>query len=57
MLELSWNGTKPLKLGDGKERSFLLDGDTVIMSGCCSTDSGIYLGFGDCKGTILPASE
>jgi fumarylacetoacetase len=33
MLELSWNGTKPIQLGDGIERCFLQDGDTVILRG------------------------
>jgi fumarylacetoacetase len=33
MLELSWNGTKPLQLPNGETRSFLEDGDTVIFRG------------------------
>ncbi|MFM7682514.1 MAG: fumarylacetoacetase, partial [Bacteroidota bacterium] len=33
MLELAWKGTKPLKMNDGSERKFILDGDTVIMRG------------------------
>jgi len=32
-MELSWNGTKPINLGDGISRTFLEDGDTVILSG------------------------
>jgi len=33
MLELSWSGSKPVKLADGQERTFIEDGDTVTMRG------------------------
>lgn len=33
MLELSWKGTKPIDLGNGQTRNFLLDGDEVIITG------------------------
>lgn len=54
MLELSWKGTKPLKMKDGSERKFLLDNDTVIMKAHCEQD-GFRLGFGEVRSTILPA--
>lgn len=54
MLELTWRGTKPLKLNDGTERKFINDNDTVIMRGYCEKD-GIRIGFGDCASTVLPA--
>ncbi len=53
MIELSWNGQRPLHLTDGSERKFLLDGDTVIIRGHCEKD-GVRIGFGDCTGKILP---
>lgn len=34
LLELTWNGTKPLSLG-GMERRFLEDGDEVVFTGFC----------------------
>jgi fumarylacetoacetase len=53
LLELAWNGTKPLRLANGEERSFLEDGDTVILRGWCE---GPYrIGFGECRGTVQPA--
>jgi len=55
MLELSWNGLRPLHLADGSERKFLEDGDTVIMKGHCQKD-GVRIGFGECSGKVLPAS-
>lgn len=54
MLELSWNGKKPLSMPDGSVRYFLEDGDTVTMKGHAEKD-GVRIGFGECKGKILPA--
>jgi fumarylacetoacetase len=54
MLELSWRGTIPVKLKDGSERKFILDGDNVIMRGYGEKD-GVRIGFGDCEGKVLPA--
>ena len=54
MLELSWKGTKTLKLKDGDERKFILDNDTVIMKGYCEKD-GLRIGFGKVETQILPA--
>ncbi len=56
MLELSWNGQKPLTMPDGTERTFIEDGDTVIMRGFSEKD-GVRVGFGECKGKILPADK
>ena len=55
MLELSWNGQRPLHMLDGSERRFLEDGDTVIMKGHCEKD-GVRIGFGECNGKVLPAN-
>ena len=56
MLELSWNGEKPLRMPDGSTRTFLEDGDTVVMCGHAQKD-GVRIGFGACKGKILPAFD
>jgi fumarylacetoacetase len=53
MLELSWGGKEPLVLG-GETRSFLQDGDTVILRGQCDGD-GYTIGFGECAGQVIPA--
>lgn len=55
MLELSWNGQRPLHLANGTERKFIEDGDTVIMRGHAEKE-GVRIGFGECKGKILPAT-
>jgi fumarylacetoacetase len=54
MLELSWKGTKPLKMNDGTERKFINDHDTVIMRGFSSKE-GVRIGFGEVSAKILPA--
>ncbi|XP_070809834.1 fumarylacetoacetase isoform X2 [Pituophis catenifer annectens] len=54
MLELSWNGTKSINLGHDQSRTFLQDGDEVIMTGYCQ-GKGHRIGFGECSGKILPA--
>jgi len=54
MLELTWRGTKPLRLADGTERKFLNDNDTIIIKGF-SEKNGIRVGFGEVVGKILPA--
>lgn len=54
LLEITWNATEPLSLSNGDQRSFLKDGDTVIMRGHCQAE-GYRVGFGEVKGKILPA--
>ncbi len=54
LLEISWNGTEPVELPGGVTRSFLEDGDSLIMRGWCQGD-GYRVGFGEVEGTILPA--
>jgi fumarylacetoacetase len=51
LIELTWRGTDPLTLADGSSRTFLADGDQVVLRG--SAVAGI--GFGECVGTILAA--
>jgi fumarylacetoacetase len=55
LIELTWRGTKPLKLPSGEERGFLEDGDTVIMRASAHRDGLPRIGFGEVRGTILPA--
>ncbi len=57
MLELTWRGAEPLTLPSGETRKFLEDGDEVIMRGFCERDGVRRIGFGECRGTILPAGS
>ena len=54
MLEIAWNATKPVKLEGGETRTFIQDGDTVIIKGHSEKD-GIRVGFGEVRGKVLPA--
>ncbi|MFW6290126.1 MAG: fumarylacetoacetase [Mariniphaga sp.] len=54
MLELSWKGSKPIKLPDGSERKFILDNDSIIMRGYAEKDR-LRIGFGESVTKILPA--
>ncbi len=54
LLEISWNGTEPIELPGGAKRTFLEDGDLLVMRGWCQGD-GYRVGFGEVEGTILPA--
>jgi fumarylacetoacetase len=55
LLELTWRGQEPLSLSSGEQRSFLQDGDEVILQGYCVRDGFRRIGFGSCKGSVLPA--
>lgn len=56
MLELTWRGTKPIRLTNGEERKFINDGDTVIIKGYAEKNN-IRVGFGTCEATVLPAKK
>ena len=56
LLELSWNGTEPLKLPDGSTRTFLEDGDTVTITATAPATDGGRLSLGEVTGTVVPAA-
>ncbi|WP_198038793.1 fumarylacetoacetase [Skermanella stibiiresistens] len=56
LLELTWNGRDPLVLAGGARRTFLEDGDEVIMTGWCQ-GIGYRVGFGEVAGRVLPTLE
>jgi fumarylacetoacetase len=53
LIELSGGGKKPIELPNGEKRTFLHDGDTVILRGFCEKEGAARIGFGDCAGTVL----
>jgi len=55
LLEITYGGRKPISLPNGEERRFLEDGDTVIFRARAQLDGWVPIGFGECRGTILPA--
>lgn len=55
LLELSNGGKQPLNLPNGETRSFLEDGDTVIMRAWCEQAGAARVGFGELLGSVRPA--
>jgi fumarylacetoacetase len=55
LLELSQGGKRALPLPNGELRTFLEDGDTVILRGYCQREGFRRIGFGECRGSVLPA--
>ena len=55
LLELSQGGKKPIHLANGETRTFLEDGDCIVFRGYCERRGARRIGFGECRGTVLPA--
>jgi fumarylacetoacetase len=55
LMELTSRGTEPIHLPNGEVRRFLEDGDEVIFRGCCEREGFRRIGFGECRGRIVPA--
>ncbi len=54
LLELTWKGTNPVLLPDGTERTFLEDGDTIVLKGFAQK-GGLRIGFGEARGVVIPS--
>ncbi len=52
LLEITKNGSEPIRLDNGSELSYLGDGDTVIIRGHCTSEGAPIIGFGECTGTV-----
>jgi fumarylacetoacetase len=57
LLELTWRGAEPVRLPSGEALRFLQDGDEVIIRGYCERPNAVRIGFGECRGVVLPAVE
>ena len=56
LLELSKGGKQAITLTNGETRTFLNDGDAVIMRGWCEKEGAARIGFGEVSALVLPAS-
>jgi len=54
LLEISQGGRESLQLPSGETRTFLEDGDEIILRGDCSAQGYRRIGFGECRGVIAP---
>jgi fumarylacetoacetase len=52
LLELTRGGKDPIVLSNGERRTFVEDGDAVVIRGCCSRDQFRAIGFGECRATV-----
>jgi fumarylacetoacetase len=55
LIELTWNGERPIELADHERRSFLEDGDEVTLRGWCEKRGARRIGFGTARGRVEPA--
>jgi fumarylacetoacetase len=55
LMELTQAGKVPITLPDGETRTFLADGDEVVMRGRCEREGLVAIGFGECRGLVRPA--
>lgn len=57
LMELSVGGKQTIRVGSNEQRTFLEDGDTVIMKAWCERTGAPRIGFGEVRGQILPAVQ
>ena len=55
LIELTVGGKNPVTLPNGEQRTFLDDGDRVVLRGWCEKPGAARIGFGQCAATLLPA--
>ena len=55
LLELTRGGKEPVRLPNGETRSFLADGDSLMLRGSCEREGFRRIGFGECVGTVVAA--
>ncbi|MFH7030596.1 MAG: fumarylacetoacetase [Heteroscytonema crispum UTEX LB 1556] len=53
LLEMTQQGAQPIELPTGEVRSFLADGDEIILRGYCEKEGFVRIGFGECRGVVL----
>ena len=57
LLEITRRGQEPLQLPSGESRTFLEDGDEVILRGFCEREGYRRIGLGECRGRVEPAPQ
>jgi fumarylacetoacetase len=55
LLEITRRGQEPVELPSGEKRTFLADGDEVILRGYCERPGFRRIGLSECRGVVLPA--
>ena len=55
LLEITRGGAEPITLPSGEHRTFLADGDEIILTARAERVGAAPVGFGECRATVLPA--
>ncbi|PIF76164.1 fumarylacetoacetate hydrolase [Variovorax sp. 54] len=53
LMELTGGGKQPVTLPNGEKRTFLEDGDTLVMRGWCEREGAVRIGLGEVTGTVV----
>ena len=57
LLEITQGGSKPITLPTGETRTFLIDGDEIVISAFADAPNRVQIGFGTCRASIAPAPD
>ena len=55
LLEISRGGSEPLALASGETRTFLEDGDEIVLRAWCEAEGAVRIGLGECVGRVVEA--
>lgn len=55
LIEISHGATTPLALPSGEQRSFLEDGDEIVLTARAKAPGFVSIGFGECRGVVIAA--
>ena len=55
LLELTRNGAQPFELPGGERRTFIADGDEIVIRARCEREGYRSVGFGEARGVVMPA--
>lgn len=53
LIELTQGGKQPITLPNGEKRTFLEDGDTLVIRGYCKREGAVRIGLGEVAGTVI----
>ncbi|MGB6309353.1 MAG: fumarylacetoacetase [Steroidobacteraceae bacterium] len=57
LLEMTQGGSQPIALPAGESRTFLADGDEIVISAVATAPNRVPIGFGTCRASIAPAVD
>src|ERR1700678_3972658 len=57
LLEITRGGNEPITLPTGETRTFLADGDEIVISAFATAPNRAQIGFGTCRASITPAPD